>query len=338
MKCFVIMPFSEEFDKVKTAIKEAVTNARLEYVRADEYYKAGKITHQIINEIENSQICICDITGNNPNVIWELGYAYSSKKIVIPIAQSSSDLFFDVKDDRTIIYKKDSLKSSLIQKLELSLETAKKEIEEKPIEDYYFAFPHKELSQIIGSKKIPDTPFGFLDLYQIAKKHIFLAAQNHYFFVRTKENMKDFRDAVKWFLKEDKRVFEIMLCSNEKKYANAVKTWQYVTADRYKDDLEEAVTYFRNLLREVKNDPKLPGILRIHKVQFVPFSISFFDPDDEENGILVFTPNAYEEKDIARPVFALSRKKNGHGSDQGNTFLYPTSCHFLSNSCFDRLL
>ena len=28
----------------------------------------------------------------------------------------------------------------------------------------------------------------------------------------------------------------------------------------------------------------------------------------------------------------------GHGSEQGNTFLYPTSCHVRRNSCFDRLL
>lgn len=49
MKCFVIMPFSKQFDSVKTAIKTAVTNVGLKYVRADEYYKAGKITDQLIN-------------------------------------------------------------------------------------------------------------------------------------------------------------------------------------------------------------------------------------------------------------------------------------------------
>ena len=66
MKCFVIMPFSEQFDNVKIAIKEAVTNVGLDYFRADEYYKSGTITNQVINKIQNAQICIYDITGNNP--------------------------------------------------------------------------------------------------------------------------------------------------------------------------------------------------------------------------------------------------------------------------------
>lgn len=246
-----------------------------------------------------------------------MGYAYSRKKIVIPIAQSSDDLFFDVHDDRTIIYKKHNLKSTLKQPLELSLEAAKKDIKQMAIEEYYSVFPHKAVSQVVGSKKIPGTRFDFFNMVKSAKQHVFLAAQNHYFFVRSEGNKKKFRDEVLRFLRRHPQaIFDIMLCSNEKKYEHAIKTWQYVTKERYKEDLEESVEYLRNVLLEINKNPKLKGRLRIHKVEFVPFSINFFDPDDEENGILAFVPNAYEEKNIARPVFALSRKKNSYIFDQ----------------------
>jgi len=34
----------------------------------------------------------------------------------------------------------------------------------------------------------------------------------------------------------------------------------------------------------------------------------------------------------------IERLEYRPGSEQGNTFLNPTSCHFSRNSCFDRLL
>jgi len=311
MICFVTMPFAEEFNNIKTEIKKSVTNSGYEYVRADEYYSSGKITEQIIQMIEKSDICICDLTNNNPNVIWELGYAYAKQKIIVLIAQSTDDLFFDIKIDRAIIYDKDKLSISLTQKLDLFLSESKKRIKEKSIEDYYYSNPYKKYSQVIGANNLQDTPWDFFNLVKRAKNHIFLAAQNHYFFVR-KENKKLFKDTVKEFLSKNKaNRMEIMLCSDEKKYSHAVKTWQYVTIERYKEDLEESVIFFRELQDECNKDRKISGQLFIHKVEFVPFSITFIDPNDE-NGILVFTPNAYEEKNIKRPCFALSKKKNNN--------------------------
>jgi len=43
---------------------------------------------------------------------------------------------------------------------------------------------------------------------------------------------------------------------------------------------------------------------------------------------------------VVSPEFELVNKCAyfGHGSEQGNTLLHPTNCHFRRNSCFDRLL
>jgi len=174
MICFVIMPFTEEFDNIEKEIRRSVTNSGYEYLIAKEYYSSGKITEQIIQMIEKSDICICDLTNNNPNVIWELGYAYTKQKIIVLVAQSTDDLFFDIKIDRAIIYDKDKLSTSLTQKLDLFLSESKKRIKEKSIEDYYYSNPYKKYSQVIGANNLQDTPWDFFNLVKRAKTIFFL--------------------------------------------------------------------------------------------------------------------------------------------------------------------
>jgi hypothetical protein len=77
MKCFVIMPFVKPFDDVYDAIKMAVAKAvageTLTCWRLDEIRGAGRITDDLVAAIQHSDICIADLTGNNPNVLWEVG-------------------------------------------------------------------------------------------------------------------------------------------------------------------------------------------------------------------------------------------------------------------------
>jgi len=79
MKAFVIMPFKNDFNDVYFFIKEAVKNSvpgeKIECFRLDEKKAAGKITDDLINSIETSTFCIADLTGNNPNVMWEGNYS-----------------------------------------------------------------------------------------------------------------------------------------------------------------------------------------------------------------------------------------------------------------------
>jgi len=44
----------------------------------------------ISNMIENTDIIIADISHNNPNVLYEIGYAHALKKAVIPIVERSN--------------------------------------------------------------------------------------------------------------------------------------------------------------------------------------------------------------------------------------------------------
>jgi hypothetical protein len=102
--CFVIMPFAAEFDDVYQVIRETVENHSYECVRADERYLSGPIIEDVFDQIERADLIIADFTGKNANVFYEAGYAKALRKPVVQIAQSVSDLPFDVRHLRTFSY------------------------------------------------------------------------------------------------------------------------------------------------------------------------------------------------------------------------------------------
>lgn len=121
MRCFVIMPFAQEFDDVYAVIKSAVTTSvpgeSIECFRLDEIKGVGRITDDLIRELSRATVCIADITDNNPNVMWEVGYTMALKKPLLFVTQRIDKLPFDIKDMRTIPYNRQSLTQTLATKL-----------------------------------------------------------------------------------------------------------------------------------------------------------------------------------------------------------------------------
>lgn len=121
MKCFVIMPFAKEFDDVYETIKNAVTAAvpgeEIHCFRLDDISVAGKISDQLVDAILESTICVADLTGSNANVMWESGYAMALRKPLVTIAQEVTALPFDLKDWKTVPYRRDSLALTLREPL-----------------------------------------------------------------------------------------------------------------------------------------------------------------------------------------------------------------------------
>ncbi len=151
MHCFVMMPFRENFKQVRTDIREAATMARVTCVWADEIYDVGKITEQIVSEIKKAWACVADVTGRNPNVVWELGFAQALEKPTFILAQSPRDLFFDLKDQRTIIYDLQDRENTLIQPLTLAFERLKEKVHSVPPEDLLGTEGHEKLSHILAA-------------------------------------------------------------------------------------------------------------------------------------------------------------------------------------------
>jgi hypothetical protein len=88
---FVLMPFDKAFDDVyKLGIKGAV--ASFEDViaeRVDEQIYREGILERIYRQIEAADIIIADMTGQNPNVFYEVGYAHAKGKLCILLTSNA---------------------------------------------------------------------------------------------------------------------------------------------------------------------------------------------------------------------------------------------------------
>lgn len=108
-KCFVIMPFEDKLNSYyNDLIKPLVDGLNYMVKRADEIYSIHAIIDDIVLEIRTADFLIADVTGKNPNVNYELGYADALNKNVIIISQSLDDVPFDYKHRRIIIYNTDN--------------------------------------------------------------------------------------------------------------------------------------------------------------------------------------------------------------------------------------
>lgn len=104
-KAFVLMPFSDEFgDLYELGIRAACEAANVDCERVDEKVFQDLIISKIYQEIANCDVIIADVTGRNPNVFYELGYAHALHKKTIILVSSASEIPFDLTMHQHIIY------------------------------------------------------------------------------------------------------------------------------------------------------------------------------------------------------------------------------------------
>jgi hypothetical protein len=111
-KCFMIQPFDGgKFDKrFDEVFKPAVTNAGLEPYRVDRDPGASIPIDEIEKGIRQSAVCFADVTLDNPNVWFELGYAIAAGKdiCIVSSEERQSRYPFDIQHRKIIKYKVES--------------------------------------------------------------------------------------------------------------------------------------------------------------------------------------------------------------------------------------
>ena|SRR6516165_2072886 len=102
---FTLMPFSEAFDDIyKLGIKSACESAGSYCERIDEQIFNENILLRLYNQINKADLIVSDMTGRNPNVFYETGYAHALNKKVILLTQVTDDIPFDLKHYPHIVY------------------------------------------------------------------------------------------------------------------------------------------------------------------------------------------------------------------------------------------
>ena len=113
---FVLMPFDEAFEDVyRLGIKSACEDAGIIAERVDEQIYSETILDRIYRQIKVANFVIADMTGKNPNVFYEVGYAHAIGKSCTLLTQTAEDIPFDLKQHRHIVY------GGSIQRLKASL-------------------------------------------------------------------------------------------------------------------------------------------------------------------------------------------------------------------------
>ncbi|MHA2345038.1 MAG: nucleoside 2-deoxyribosyltransferase [Candidatus Hodarchaeales archaeon] len=122
----VLMPFSDDFKDIYTlGIKQAAKQLNITVERVDEQRFTKTILENLYDQIKKADIIIADLSGLNPNVYYELGYAHALGKLCILLNNNEHNVPFDLKHYPHIFY--DSY-SSLYDKLIKDLKGAKQEV------------------------------------------------------------------------------------------------------------------------------------------------------------------------------------------------------------------
>jgi hypothetical protein len=100
------MPFDDKMQTAYEGIADALTKKSWTVVRADEIARPRRITDKIRQAILSSDLILADLTGNNPNVFYELGMAHAVGSDVLLLTQEDK-LPFDVSNEQTIFYSTD---------------------------------------------------------------------------------------------------------------------------------------------------------------------------------------------------------------------------------------
>ncbi|RJQ39101.1 MAG: hypothetical protein C4555_03885 [Dehalococcoidia bacterium] len=121
---FVLIPFEKKFEDIyKFGIKGAANDVGAYAERLDEQIFTEGMLDRIFNQISKADVVVADMTGRNPNVFYEVGYAHALGKIVLLLTQNSDDIPFDLKHRQHTVYSGsiDTLKSELITKLQWAI-------------------------------------------------------------------------------------------------------------------------------------------------------------------------------------------------------------------------
>lgn len=120
LSCFVISPIGNKNAEIGTPAREIWENSiqtweevihpaclgvGLTAIRADQINEVGEITDQIFRYLRDSHVVIADLTGANPNVMYELGLRHTTGRLTLQIGEIDR-LPFDITTIRTIMFKR----------------------------------------------------------------------------------------------------------------------------------------------------------------------------------------------------------------------------------------
>ncbi len=115
--CFMLMPFKEPFTGIyEKLIKPAVEAEGFHVTKSNDIFSTSSVIEDIWENINKASLIIAEITGNNPNVMYELGICHTLGKNVMMITQNASEIPFNFRHMRCYPYTNDIAGSEDLKK------------------------------------------------------------------------------------------------------------------------------------------------------------------------------------------------------------------------------
>lgn len=113
-KCGIIMPISaigdypaSHWEEVKLVLKEAIDSAGFDSDLVSEAEDSTIIQKTIVQNLYNNSIVVCDVSGKNPNVMFELGIRLTFDKPTVVVKDKETDYSFDTSPIEHVPYPSD---------------------------------------------------------------------------------------------------------------------------------------------------------------------------------------------------------------------------------------
>lgn len=127
-KCGIIMPIStidgcseQHWSDVKEILTEAIVDAHFDANLVSNAADVGIIQKNIIQNIYDNPIVVCDVSGKNPNVMFELGMRLAFDKPTIIVIDDKTTYSFDTSPIEHLTYPRDLRFNKIVEfKRELS--------------------------------------------------------------------------------------------------------------------------------------------------------------------------------------------------------------------------
>lgn len=121
--CFIIMPIADSDDRPKghfqhiynNIIRPACDKSGYKAVRADEVKQTNLIHLDILKQLIEAPIAICDLSNRNPNVLFELGIRQAFDKPTVLIQEKGTPKIFDIAPLRYLEYCKEMRYHDVLQ-------------------------------------------------------------------------------------------------------------------------------------------------------------------------------------------------------------------------------
>jgi len=136
LRCFVIMPYSENSDlifyKVISPTLQSMPGCNIIALRADQMdLRSLTLKAHIESSVKSADFIIADLTGFNPNVMYELGYASALEIPIVFISKGlTKNLPVGISESNVISYDEDNL-LALREALSSAIQQVSRSIEDK---------------------------------------------------------------------------------------------------------------------------------------------------------------------------------------------------------------